>query len=177
MDSEQDHRPALTVYVLGWNLIISDSVLKLQLWKMWFIFYIWKMLFPFSFKNSFKKPTWHSVEEKEKFSLIYEQESCGLLRLQWIWIKLGWIMTFKIKQKDLQFICSCWALNTQLNCSYLKHRVLSKTIGIKTIFRLELCASKILSNCVLWWRMDSNHSCSEDKGLLTAKFNFQHCSK
>lgn len=66
--------------------------------------------------------------EKKKLSLIHEQELCRLVKLQWMWIKLGWIITFKVKQKDLQFICHCWALNAQLNCSYLEHGVFSKTI-------------------------------------------------
>lgn len=118
--------------------------------------------------------------KKKKCSLIHEQESCRLVKLQWMWIKFGWIITFKVNRKNHIFFLYCWALNAQLNCSYLEHGSFQKQLlGIKTISRLELCALKIFFYCFFFcvWRMDSSHSCSEGKRLLTAKLNFQHCGK
>lgn len=120
----------------------------LQLWVMWFI-YAFERCYHFLLLLKTALESQHSIllGKKKKLSLIHKQESSRLLKLQWMWIKLGWIMTFKVKQKDLQFICHCWALNEQLNCSYLEHSAFQNQLfGIETIPRLELCASKIFSN-------------------------------
>lgn len=115
--------------------------------------------------------------KREKLSLIHKQESCRLLKLQWMWIKLGWIMTFKVKQKDLQFICHCWALNAQLNCSYLEHRVFSKTIvWHRNHFQTWImCIEDLFYFLYEEWIQAT--VVQKAKGLLTAKFNFQHCGK
>lgn len=146
---------------------------------MWFI-YAFERCYHFLLLLRTALQSQHSVllGKKKKLSLIHEQESCRLLKLQWMWIKLGWIMTFKVKQKDLQFICHCWALNEQLNCSYLEHRAFQKQLfGIETTSRLELCASKIFSNYFLCKEWIQAMVAQKAKGLLTAKFNFQHCGK
>lgn len=106
-----------------------------------------------------------------KFSLIHNQNSCRFWKLLWLWIKLGWIMSFKVKDKDL-FICSCWSVNAQLNCRHLKHRAFSETMESKPFFRLQLRAFKILSHYFLGWKMVSNHSWSEDKRALNCWVQF-----
>lgn len=110
---------------------------------------------------------------KEMLSLIHEQESRRLLKLQWMWKKLGSIMTFEVKQKDLQFICHCWAPNAQLNCSYLEHRVFSKTIVWHwNHFQTWITRIKDIFQLFSVQRMDSSYSCSKGKRAPNCQVQF-----